>query len=180
MSITLDKIGRRHYLRGTPFAARDLLSANGCNWDPAERAWWTGKADIAEALLARLAEDSKAAAESPDTVGADDRVLRGRASYKGKSYYLLVHGEKSGRPYARLCARDGSFAFWVKDFAQLTITTRYEKPRSISELRQLAQQYKAREKQHGCGCWCHGGRYCECPGFCAFHHDGCTKCGCDA
>lgn len=51
---TVEKVGRRHYLRGAPYAERDRLRGAGCNWDPDQKAWWTGKSDVAEDLLARL------------------------------------------------------------------------------------------------------------------------------
>jgi len=51
----LEKIGRRHYLRNTPYSAKDKIKSAGCSWDSEQKAWWTGKADVAVALVAELA-----------------------------------------------------------------------------------------------------------------------------
>lgn len=45
--ITIEKKGRRHYLRGLPFALKDKAKDRGCKWDPDQRCWWTGKAEVA-------------------------------------------------------------------------------------------------------------------------------------
>jgi hypothetical protein len=59
--ISIEKIGRRHYLRNTPYSVKDTLFNAGCKWDSQEKSWWTGKRELAESLLATLSattEDS--------------------------------------------------------------------------------------------------------------------------
>lgn len=181
------RVGRRFYLDGAPYAARTTLRDAGCNWDPDAKAWWTGKADLADALAQQLRNADAGGSDDDrsdvtETVSPADPVLNGRATYRGKSYYLVAegHSRKDGRRYAKLCSRDGKLVFWVKDFDQFAVTARYQQPKSLDGLRRFAAEAKARKDQHGCGCSCHGGPYCNCGrGFCGFHHDGCDRCGCE-
>jgi len=48
--ITVERVGRRSYLRGDTLAVRGLLRAGGCHWDAEARAWWIGSQDAARAL----------------------------------------------------------------------------------------------------------------------------------
>jgi len=61
--VTIDRIGRRSYLRGTPFAAKDAIRAAGAKWDADERSWWVGSADKAAEIVAKIAQ---AAPQSED------------------------------------------------------------------------------------------------------------------
>lgn len=58
--ITVERIGRRSYLRGDTLAVRSYLRAQGCHWDAESRGWWIGDDDaahrIAEAALSQAAE----------------------------------------------------------------------------------------------------------------------------
>lgn len=49
------KVGRRYYVSGDTYPHRSTIKAAGLRWDPDERAWWTGKQDLAEQVSARLA-----------------------------------------------------------------------------------------------------------------------------
>ncbi|MCB9441194.1 MAG: hypothetical protein H6523_13210 [Mycolicibacterium sp.] len=180
MTITLEKQGRRYYLRGTPYAARDSLRWDGCKWDAEARAWWTGKKDVAESLLAELREEYETV-DGQEKVGRSHRVLRGRAKYKDKSYYLLADGRKAdGSRYAKLCSLDGALVFWAKDFERFEVVKRYRSEQSIAGLAEFAARRKREAAGGPCECWCHGSRHCDCDrGFCAFHHDGCDSCGCE-
>jgi len=60
-SITVERVGRRSYLRGDTLSVRGLLRDGGCHWDADERAWWIGDHATAEDL-ARRAEDAPAEA----------------------------------------------------------------------------------------------------------------------
>ncbi|OBK02783.1 hypothetical protein A5637_16350 [Mycolicibacterium fortuitum] len=180
-AIEVRKTGRRFYIQGAPYAARDTLRDAGCRWDPEEKGWWTGKGDVAEKLVAHLTRNAPDP-DAPETVSSSAAVLKGRATYKGKSYYLLASGTsaKTGRPYAKVCSRDGQLVFWVKDFDEFRVESRYQTPKSIEGLRRFAAEAKAQEDQYGCGCSCHGGSHCDCGrGWCGFHHDGCDRCGCE-
>ncbi|WP_458317900.1 hypothetical protein [Mycolicibacterium brisbanense] len=180
-TIEVRKTGRRFYIQGAPYASRDTLRNAGCKWDPEEKGWWTGKADTAERIVAHLTSNAPDP-DAPETVSPSAAVLKGRATYKGKSCYVLADGisAKTGRPYAKLCNRDGSLVFWAKDFDQLRIDSRYQKPKSIAELREYAARMKREQETGECGCSCHGGPHCDCGrGWCMFHHDGCPSCGCE-
>ena len=183
MSIQIQKEGRRHYLIGNTFSIKDQIKSAGGHWDPDKRAWWVSKPDVA-AKFTQTSLDFGEAAPAPkeETVHLDSRVIRGRAMYEGKAYYLLAQGisQASGRPYAKLCYRDGSKVFWAKDASQVVVQKTYEECTSINALRAYAERAKERQAEHGCGCSCHGAHYCTCAkGFCSYHHDGCDRCGCE-
>jgi hypothetical protein len=44
-AITVERVGRRSYLRGDTLAVRGLLRNGGCTWDADSRAWWIGSDD---------------------------------------------------------------------------------------------------------------------------------------
>ncbi len=52
-AITVERVGRRSYLRGDTLAVRGLLRDGGCHWDADARAWWIGSPTEAEALAER-------------------------------------------------------------------------------------------------------------------------------
>lgn len=55
MSITIQADGRRFYLVGETYPHKGAIKAAGCSWDPARGAWWTGKRDVAEAIVTAVA-----------------------------------------------------------------------------------------------------------------------------
>ncbi|WP_018600970.1 hypothetical protein [Mycobacterium sp. 155] len=177
-TVTIRKAGRRHYIDGAPYSSRATLSNAGCKWDPDARGWWTGKADVAEKLVAHLTRNAPDP-DAPETVSPDAAVLKGRANYKGKSYYVLAAGisARTGNRYAKLCSRDGALVFWVKDFEQFQVAVRYERPRSIDGLRRFAEEAKrggARRVSYN------GFRGWECAGCGEEHEESvatCWECG---
>lgn len=54
MSITIQSEGRRHYLTGDTYPIKTAIRNAGCNWDRDRGAWWTGKREVAEGLIAGL------------------------------------------------------------------------------------------------------------------------------
>jgi hypothetical protein len=54
-AVTVEKIGRRHYLTGDTYAHKDAIRDAGCKWDPDQRSWWTGKAAVAAELVEAIA-----------------------------------------------------------------------------------------------------------------------------
>lgn len=125
--ITVERIGRRSYLRGAPYAMRERLRAAGAKWDAAERAWWLSKDQEAHAL----AEALHIANDAPRAEGlTDDTRLLGRATYKGKSYLVLWEGTTARGPAAKLCiAKADATPFWVSQ-GEYEIVKRYA-PREI-------------------------------------------------
>lgn len=126
--ITTETIGRRTYLRNTPYEAKDRLRDAGGKWDPHQRAWWFGKREAAEALASALSSASAAPAKADRSVD-DSAAVAGKAAYKGRTYYVAgrVRRERSGRGYEEsvapvtsrdsakvlLYSRDGSLSFWA-------------------------------------------------------------------
>jgi hypothetical protein len=177
---TTQKIGRRYYLRGLPFAAKDEAKRRGAKWDPQERAWWSGKEDVAQAIVdaAQTAQTAARTAERESGISLEAEVVRGRATYKGKTYYVLYEGPtKQGKPCAKLVSRDGSLVFWAADMAQFRLLKTYRAPTSIAALRAYAERRKAEDAGEIECSLCE--RYCTCGTgrFCTHHHDGCDRCG---
>lgn len=58
--ITVEREGRRSYLRGDTLSVRGYLRSQGCHWDADAKAWWIGSDDdaqrIASAALSQPAE----------------------------------------------------------------------------------------------------------------------------
>jgi hypothetical protein len=141
--VTIQSEGRRHYLSGNTYPVRDRLKQLGAHWDAGRKAWWTGKREEAEQLITTL-NGQQAERERSEGIALDARVIRGRAEYKGKTYYLLVSGEKDGRRYAKLASRDGSLVFWASQehIGTLRILKEYREPTSIQSLRDYAERAK--------------------------------------
>lgn len=104
-----------------------------------------------------------------------DMEVRGKAIYKGHTYYLVRtwEGERDGQRVSRvlLAFRDGSKTFW-SDRSATQILSTYQHPRTIRELRAYAEKMK---NNNGCPVCA---KYCTCDrGFCRHHHDGCEACG---
>jgi hypothetical protein len=144
--VTVKRDGRRFYLEGTPYSARDVLRDAGCKWDAGKRCWWTGKQSTVDSVLAALAA-SENAPGSLDTVDLDARIVRGRAKYKGRSYYLLA--ERQDRTGAKLSFSDGSKQFWTKQGEPYEVVKFYQEPKSIRGLMAYAEKAKADKAAYG-------------------------------
>lgn len=172
LAIEIRTEGRRHYLIGNTYPIKDALRSVGAKWDPDRKAWWTGKREVAESVVARGAEQNP---EREDPSGLDTKVI-GRATHNGKSYYVIWSGETKRGYAAKLCFRDGSKVFWA-DGNSIQIVKSYAEPKTIRSLQEFAkrrQQEDAGERQ--CPVCA---RFCTCGTnqFCQHHHDGCDRCG---
>lgn len=171
--ITIEKQGRRHYVRNAPYAMKDALRNAGCKWDPEQKCWWTSKADVAEQFAGAVAPAGATGAtgstggtgssggtgsgrEAPGT----DATVAARATYKGKTYYVAGRVNR-GRTHwddtvsqvqtrdggkTLLYFRDGSSSFWAAR-QEVQIVKIYSKPTTIARL----QEYAAEAKSAGVG-----------------------------
>lgn len=64
MTIQIETRGRRHYLVGDTYPVRAAVKAAGCKWDGDARAWWTGKRETAERLVADVSSGAVKAVAS--------------------------------------------------------------------------------------------------------------------
>lgn len=134
MGITLEKIGKRIYIRGNTYSIKDELKSLGAKWDPQGKAWWAlseKEDELKQVVKSALAKN-----------GFKNLLVHGRAIYRGKAYYLLFEGETKRGYSIRLTFRDGSKDFWVKDVSDVQILKRYEHPRSIEDLHAYAKLKK--------------------------------------
>jgi hypothetical protein len=117
MTITIDKQGRRFYLRGDTYAVRSGLKGAGAKWDPDTRCWYTGRQATADAIVAEFGGSTAvaAAAVTPATADrlTDSSPIVGRAKYKGREYLLVWEGNTRRGPSAKLAFLDGSSIFWT-------------------------------------------------------------------
>lgn len=153
VSITVETIKGRHYLRGTPFASKQFLWEMGAQWDAEQKAWWIeGKRKEAEALLAQAlerfpaqpAKKTEPAKAAEAGVDVDARVIVGKAKYRGKVYHVLVapRRSKDGALVCKLAFRNGSGSFWAKEASEVQMLREYREPTSINALRAFAEQMR--------------------------------------
>lgn len=111
--------GRRIYVQtayGEPAVGK--LKSLGAKWDPECKCWWLGAAKRAalEELLvsADQAEDiAKDQGLPPEKEDPHQVRLAGKATYKGRTYYVRWVGETKRGHSARLVTLDQSLDFWA-------------------------------------------------------------------
>lgn len=64
MHITIETVGRRHYVLGNTYPIRAELRSAGCKWDAERKAWWSGSRDKVEHFAARVESGSVKAVAS--------------------------------------------------------------------------------------------------------------------
>lgn len=125
--------GRRLYVQtayGEPAVA--ALKSLGAHWDAEQKAWWISpkkRAEVEEILVGadRKEDEAKERGDPIPKEDADDIRLVGKATYKGRTYYVRAVTRDGHR--CRLVTLDQSLDFWAPltgegDLA--TITKRYE------------------------------------------------------
>lgn len=146
MAITILTEGRRHYLQGLPYGS---YKDRGANWDPDRKMWWTGKREVAEAL-------ASSATKSEDRPSGADTVVAGRATYKGRNYFIVGRVERGRTSYddlvkpvttrdggrVLLSFTDGSSQFWA-DRSLVQTTKTYDRPQTIGRLAKFAAERQA-------------------------------------
>jgi len=155
MSVSIEKIGRRHYIRAG-YQHKAALKAAGCKWDADRCCWWTGKADTAAALVAKLSATVEAAPEhQTEILASDAREIIGRGTYRGRNCYVLgriVSRARSAYDHdeiapvktrdgarIKLTSRDGARIWWAPT-EEVSVDKRYQRLTSIQSLRDYAQQ----------------------------------------
>lgn len=187
--------GRRTYIVGNTYPIKDQLRAAGAKWDADKKAWWTGKREVAEGLLAKLngtaaAPTTSATHPAKEAQEPYDGEVLGKAEYKGRQYYVRWQGTtKRGTEAFRLVTLDGKIDFWA-DAAACKWTKHYEQKEergygrstgrasypTLSRIRRFIDREKRETKETGIDCWmC---RREEERGNLRMHlHDGCEVCG---
>jgi hypothetical protein len=201
VSITIESVGRRHYFRGNTYPVKDALRNAGAHWDGETKAWWIGKRDVAEQLVAKCCEVASATTATTTTTIPEpsaerpapgkDAVVGGKATYKGRTYYVggrVVRGRThwddrveavTTRAGAKmlLIFRDGSKSLWAP-CGEVQIVKSYERACTIAKLERRAEDWRAGAKKQGCGCSCHREANAGAPG--SILYDGCERCGCES
>lgn len=101
MNISIQSEGRRHYIIGDTFPIRDSIKNAGCKWDPTRKAWWTGKKELAEKLATTSSDTAPASDRSPTPKEApgEGAIVAGKATYKGKTYYIAGRIDRGRTQY---------------------------------------------------------------------------------
>lgn len=158
---TVAQEGRRFYLQGLPFEAKDRAKALGCKFDWDRKCWWTGKRAVAEQVAGSVnatssdSEPKSSPSSSDRPAPGRDQIVAGKAQYKGKTYYQagrIVRGRTHWDDRVEeittldgakllLCFRDGSKSFWAARSECKTVKT-YTKPQTIGRLLDFAAEAK--------------------------------------
>lgn len=149
----VEKRGRRYYIVGDTYGIREELRDAGCHWDPAERAWWTGKQEIAE----RFAQGSSGeSSERSDPTVRDDQPLLGKVRYQAKSgkegTWFVAAKARSGRLLLTNLAADRVFwadparCTWLKTYAHPD-DRRYGRGTTLASIRDFLARKKAVERR---------------------------------
>ena len=109
MTVTIEKQGRRFYVRGNTFAIKDKLKSAGCKWDAEARCWYTGKKEIADKLAGT---EIKTEFVKPTKEELAEKPCTGKVEYKGRQYYV-VGRSKTGKLW--LTVLDCSIDFWAAE-----------------------------------------------------------------
>ena len=97
-ALTVERVGRRSYIRGDTMAVRGVLKAGGAHWDPDAKAWWVGKHEDA----VKLANDATGA---PAEAAPKKRVTH--CLYSGCGAHLDDYQIRHGHKFCSAdCARD--------------------------------------------------------------------------
>lgn len=145
---TLEKVGRRYYVRGDSYSLKDTLKENGCKWDATERAWYTANKEAAEAILAIFENAGDKKGERVEVTEGMATEVCGRLQYKGAAYYYSWEGQtKSGDRKAKAVTMDGTKSFWVT-YPDYQVTAAYKNKRTIQNLKDYAEKKKAQAKNY--------------------------------
>lgn len=114
MVVTIRRAGPRVYLQNLPFQFKDLAKETlgltyKKNFDQDSKTWWCGVAKLAKAqeFVTMLNENPPA----PKAEDLDDVRLVGKATYKGRTYY--VRQVTADQTRCRLITLDGKLDFWA-------------------------------------------------------------------
>jgi hypothetical protein len=92
--ISIEQIGRRHYVRGNTYPIKDELRSRGCRWDAGAKAWWTGKADVAAEIVATIV--APPAAPRPEIKPGETFVAVDGNTYPVKDQLRAMGGRWDG------------------------------------------------------------------------------------
>lgn len=175
MSISVETVGRRHYIVGLPYHLRDRAKSAGCRWDADRRAWWSGVAATAEQVVAAAASAPTTAAEKADGPAT---VVAGRARYTSRegrvstvymvgrvdrgrtTYDAAVSPVRSSAGAYRLASRDGARQWWA-DADRVAVEKSYHRPTTIGGLARYAASVRANGGQDLNACPTCGALDCE-------------------
>lgn len=124
MTVTIEKQGRRFYIKGNTYAIKDRLKSAGCKWDADSKCWYTGKKEIADKLAGTELPAAKSGGfTKPTTDDLSNRRCDGKVEYKGRTYYVV--GRSQAKAKLWLTVLDCSIEFWAAE-AECKWVKRYE------------------------------------------------------
>ena len=134
-------------------AAKELVDKlNGATGEPKTEDCGKAKLDAAKELVDKL----NGATGEPKTEDSSDVKIIGKASYKGREYYVRFVGEcKSGEYKARLTTLDGKLDFWAvcarpgyrAGQGEAAIIKTYQEPKTLASLARFVAEKKAEREE---------------------------------
>lgn len=121
ITIATEKVGSRIYVCGNTFAIKSQLKDAGCHWDGDRKQWWIGAAKAAS--IASIVGQLYGKTIEPAKSELADRPCTGKVEYKGRTYYVIGHSEKTAKLW--LTVLDCSIDFWAA-VSECKIIKRYE------------------------------------------------------
>ena len=163
---------------GEPIVER-LRNDLAAKWDATTKTWKISKSKAValDALIHDLGGNSPEALNAARLAKDCENIL-GRASFGGKSYYLVGEGANERGARVKLLFRDGSQTFF-KPAVEVEITKKYQKPTTLARLQAFAEKLKAEEDESLPfveECWECGAQY-RTHGNVEDGNMGCRRCG---
>lgn len=137
MSLAIEQNNDRFYLIGHTFSLKDTIKSLGCKFDAARKQWYATQKEIAEQVIsvAGSKEDESSNTRPVNkSVSTAEKIIRGRAVYKGREYYVLQDTRKNDKRLVKLVYKDGSKVFWAGSAEEVQIVAKYNKPKSLDNL----------------------------------------------
>lgn len=110
MTVTIEKVDRRYYIRGNTYTIKDQLRSAGCKWDADAKCWYTGKKETAEKFAGK---EVKTEFVKPTKDELAEKPCTGKVEYKGRQYYVIGRSQKTSKLW--LTVLDCSIDFWAAD-----------------------------------------------------------------
>lgn len=146
MSYSILPVGARLYVSGNTFAIKDQLRNLGAHLDSDRKEWWVGRAkeQALRDLLKSIETNHVPSNEGKSRAVAPSTKVRGKATYKGRTYYVIASAKDDSA--LLLTTLDGSISFWgrgatwVKSFGRRDNRTNYTEYPTLESIRRYAQR----------------------------------------
>jgi hypothetical protein len=174
MDVQMQTEGRRIYISGNTYPIKSDIKAAGGHWDGARRAWWVGVGKREE--LARALNQA-----TPTAPVQRETTVIGKAEYKGRTYFVIWHGETKFGHSMKLTTLDEKIEFWASASKGARVIKEYQERKTLASIRDFVSD-KREQKRNPQQYWetheCPACARAERGGYLREHlFDGCDVCG---